>query len=199
MSLPLAASIQGVISMSIRRLPVASLTVVVLVGAAAPAWAQNGPINGNGNANQNGSLPTVNAEMVAALLKRQGHQAEIRQNDQQQGKTVAATIKKDGWQYEVSIRFTTATKRLWFSTVLRPAEGLTAVQLQTLLKKTWEQGCSDVFVIDGGGRLCLETPNFQVAAYPPFDLEQVFLQKLNRHLNTIRNSYDLWKMPTIES
>jgi hypothetical protein len=69
-------------------------------------------------------------------------------------------------------------------------------QLRGLMKKTCEMGCMEVFLIGADGKPCLETPNFQWQATQGFSPEQVFLQKLNRHLETIRATHNLWQAPT---
>jgi hypothetical protein len=143
------------------------------------------------------SGPTgLTAEKVAALLKSKGHKAEVMPKGPQQGKSVAAVIVEDDWRYEVTISFSTDERGVWFATPLRPAEGLGVQQLQALMKTTSDLGCMDVFTVDGQGKLCLETPNTRIAAAAPFSLTEVFFQKLNRHLRTIRDSHDVWKMPT---
>ena len=139
---------------------------------------------------------TLDPELaVVAILKSKGHKADILPKGDQQGKIVAAVIEEDGWRYEVSIRFTTDGKGVWFASPLRPADGLSARQLQGLMKKNSEMACMDVFTIDADGRLCLETPNTHITVAQPFSVEEVFLQKLNRHLRTIRDSHDQWKTP----
>ena len=138
-------------------------------------------------------------ESVAALLRTRDHQAAVQPKNGEQGKTVSAVIEEDGWRYEVSIRFTTDENGMWFSTTLRPADGLSPRQMQSLMKKSSELACMDVFTIDAAGRLCLETPNTRIAAVPYFSADEVFLQKLNRHLRTIRDSHDQWKVPSATS
>ncbi|MBI1832803.1 MAG: caspase family protein [Planctomycetes bacterium] len=137
----------------------------------------------------------INAERIVDWLKARGHQAHVTPKGTAQGKTVSAVIVEDGWRFEISIRFSTDERAAWFSTVLRPANGLTIQQMQSLMKKTSEQACMDVFIVDRQGNLCLETPNARLVGDPPFSVSEVFFQRLNRHLRTIRDSHDLWKLP----
>jgi hypothetical protein len=152
------------------------------VSPAAAATNQSGPT-------------TLTAEKVAAMLTSKGHKAEVLPQGLQQGKSVAAVIVEDGWRYEVTISFSTDERGIWFSTPLRLAEGLSVAQLRALMKTTSELCCMDVFTVDSQGRLCLETPNTRIAASPVFSLADVFFQKLNRHLRTIRDGHDVWKTP----
>jgi hypothetical protein len=151
---------------------------------------QIGPLPNQGN----GPSP-VSAEKVVRWLKDKGHQAEILAKDQQQGKTVSALIEEDGWRYEVRVHFTTDERGLWFTTPLRPADGLSVQQMQALMKRTSELACMDVFTVDAHGQLCLETPNAHITASAPFGVREIFFQKLSRHLRTIRDSHDEWKTP----
>ncbi|HZZ79049.1 MAG TPA: caspase family protein [Gemmataceae bacterium] len=169
-------------------------TPVFYVPAGAPDEL---PLVGSvGVASRQGNGPLqLSAEQVANWLRFKGHRAEVMSKGQQQGKHVLAIIEEDGWQYEVTIYFTTDERGLWFSTPLRSADSLNVKQCQALMKKTSEMACIDVFTVDERARLCLETPNMRITSDPPFSLSDIFFQKLNRHLRTIRDSHDVWKKP----
>jgi hypothetical protein len=149
---------------------------------------QSGPATAQGNA----PLP-LNAQKVVEWLRAKGHHAEILPKDQQQGKSVSAVMEEDGWRYEIRIHFTTDERGIWFSTPLRPADGLSLQQMQALMKRNSELACMDVFTVDARGRLCLETPNAHITACAPFGVREVFFRKLARHLRTIRDSHEEWK------
>jgi hypothetical protein len=182
--------------MNPRRILVPVLAALLLFGCVTLVEAQSGPIQGSGPIKGSGPVggPGLTAERVVTLLKEQGHKASVEPGSGQ-GKVVVAQITQDGWGYEVLIQFTTDGKKLWLSTPLSPAGRLTPDQLRALMKKSFEMGGTEFFMIGNDDRLVLETPNFECLAVPPFSVEQVFFQKLNRHLDTIRNTYNLWKVP----
>lgn len=181
--------------MIIRRFVLPALTVVALLATSLTAQAQTGPVIGDGKGATKGQggpvgQTVMTADSIAALLKSKGHTATV-QPGNNGSKNVVVAIKAGGWQYDVIITVLADGKEMDIFSPLTPAgQTLTQNQMQALLKKNCDLvGTMKYFIVGPqDNRLWLVRPNLITNIS-----EAVFIQVLDSHLATIRDTFDLWK------
>lgn len=169
--------------MSLRTVLVPSLSIVLLACGALTAEAQSGPVSGGKPATGTGGKLT--AARVATLLKGK---LESSTNGVQ---TAHVTIERDGWQYEMFIDFLPDGKVFDIVTRLSgPNPKLTQAQTQGLQQMNEAMKKDQKFfnVNKTDNCLYLEDINFLTTM-----TEQQFMNALNAHIMTLRQTYDLWK------
>ena len=170
--------------MSIRRFLLPALSLVLVAGASLGADAQTGPVGGSGKA---GAGQNLTPERVAALHKSQVQ--KLANGD----KSVRVVIEKDGWKYDMNIVFL-ADGKVWdiWSALGAPNQTYTPEQLKGMEEKNkaWKDEQKYFEINKQDKRLYLADINFKVET-----TEQGFAQALERYMNTVRSTYELWKAP----
>jgi hypothetical protein len=172
--------------MSIRRGLLPALSVALFAGASWVAEAQTGPIGGGAqDGRQAGDAKNQTAERVAALHKSKVE--KLTNGD----KSVRVVIEKDGWKYDMNIVFRGNANVFDVRSALSaPNQTFTAEQIKGMEQKNqeWKEEQKYFEVNKDDKRLYLSDVNFKVECS-----EQQFAQILDRYMNTVRSTYELWK------
>lgn len=170
-----------------RHLKNLCLPVVVLAlgSVAGMAMAQTGPSQSTSTppAASNGRLTP---EAIAELLRKQGHQVEMREQNGQV--ELVCQIRQDGWGYQVEIQFDKAKKWMTF---LSPLGGqlsqYSAAQLLDLLKLSYRISPAHFVYREKDRRICLEDCDYGTGIS-----ETQFQDCLNAFLKKIRDNHATW-------
>jgi hypothetical protein len=170
-----------------------ALAVLVIMCAAPVVLAQTGPTGPPAATLPGTSPPTQQAkltpERLAALLRADGHQVEIKKLGDG-GQLVIATVLRDGWRFVVEFEFNPAgTNMNVICSLGTPASQFSSAQLLQLMKKSYELICPLHFSYRASDqRLCLEDPCYTTVNFTDAGVRSI----LDRVVKTVRDTHDLW-------
>jgi hypothetical protein len=173
-----------------------TMSVVVLAVAGAPAMglAQTGPTGPSGAPTTNNAPVAQNGSMtpdrLSNLLRQDGHKVEVK-DYANGGKTVIATVQRDGWQFVIEFEFMPGGKVLNVVCPLGNSVSQVApAQLMALMKKNYElPGCTRFSYRNGDQRICLEDPNYN----PSVNFgDQLVRNIVDGIVRTVRDTQNLW-------
>jgi hypothetical protein len=169
----------------------ASLASLVVACALSAASAQTGPsykspVPGNG-----GGIPSnkMTPDRAAKLLRADGHSVQVR-TFPNGGKTVIATVLRDGWRFVVELEFNAQGNNLNVVCPLgNPISKISATQLQQLLAANYTlPGVMRFSFRASDQRLCLEDPFYATANMSDAGLRNI----LNNITGKARETHKLW-------